>query len=204
MLLAEMGITLVKREGTILISQDTTKARNVAAAAEGMLLLQELVQTFRLPNSREDNMPPATVRLTSQQTGLDRTLKAAPAQFGTQLSKDGGSVYGNVGFAKPESACSTDGLAAVTGKIAVVTRGGCMFVEKARNVEAAGALAMIVLDNKKGTSFKMGNAFAMSADPANSTVVGIPAVFLYDEEGSVLVEAFTGSDDLLVTLASSQ
>lgn len=93
-------------------------------------------------------------------------------------------------------------IAQVSGKIAVVVRGGCMFVEKARNVEAAGAIGMIVLDNKKGTSFKIGNAFAMSTDGANETHVGIPCVFLADTEARSLVDAYAKYPDLLVTLST--
>ncbi|OQV23354.1 ER degradation-enhancing alpha-mannosidase-like protein 3 [Hypsibius exemplaris] len=205
-LLAEMGITVVKRDGTILISQDAAKAKHMGLAAEGMLFLQEIAQTFRQPSARELFFPPAAVRITSEQTGLDRILKAAPAQFGKQLGKDLTTLKGKLAYADPPSACTADGLTNIRGNIAVVSRGSCMFVEKARNVEGAGAVAMIVVDNKEGTSFQADvSAFAMSGDPgSNNTAVTIPALFLYDVEGKVLLDAFNRCDDLVVTMGPGQ
>ena len=53
---------------------------------------------------------------------------------------------------------STDGCSALTnasavaGKVALVDRGTCTFVEKALNVQAAGAIGMVVVDNVASAS----------------------------------------------------
>ena len=75
-----------------------------------------------------------------------------------------------------------------------------MFSEKARVVEDAGAIAMVVLDNKPGSSFKAGPPFAMSGDPASQGVksIKIPAVFLFDEEAQMLRQAVENYPDLNV------
>lgn len=77
-----------------------------------------------------------------------------------------------------------------------------MFIEKARHVENAGAIGMIVVDNKEGTSFKSNHAFAMSSDGANTTDIGIPCVFLADLEAHALVTAYSKDPHLLVTLST--
>lgn len=46
---------------------------------------------------------------------------------------------------------------AIKGKIAIIERGDCTFIDKARKAEAAGALAVVVLDNIPDTS--IGNKF---------------------------------------------
>jgi hypothetical protein len=69
---------------------------------------------------------------------------------------------------------------AVRGNIALVDRGSCDFVTKAHNVQAAGALGMVVADNQPGDAAGMsGN------DPAMS----IPAVRVAQASGSTLKAA---------------
>ena len=69
---------------------------------------------------------------------------------------------------------------AVHGNVALVDRGSCDFVTKARNVQAAGALGMIVADNQPGDVAGMsGN------DPA----ITIPAVRITQADGTRLKAA---------------
>lgn len=69
---------------------------------------------------------------------------------------------------------------AVRGNVALVDRGVCTFVEKAKNVQNAGAIAMVVADNAPGDVTGLGGA-----DP---TVV-IPAVRVSQASGVTLKEA---------------
>lgn len=66
---------------------------------------------------------------------------------------------------------------AVRGNIALVSRGSCDFVAKARNVQAAGAIGMVVADNAPG------EATGMSGDDPNIT---IPSVRITQEAGNTL------------------
>ncbi len=80
------------------------------------------------------------------------------ADFGAPISA--GAVTGNVvqaldpnegvGFTTTDGCSAITNAAAVAGNIAIVDRGGCGFVIKAKNVQNAGATAMIVADNAPG------------------------------------------------------
>jgi hypothetical protein len=71
---------------------------------------------------------------------------------------------------------------AVRGNVALVDRGTCTFVEKARNVQAAGAIGMVVADNAPGDVTGMGGE--------DETIV-IPAVRITQQAGVNLKAALT-------------
>jgi hypothetical protein len=80
------------------------------------------------------------------------TYLVGAASFGAPLSSPGLTVQampvvegGNLGLAC--TALDANNTRAVAQRIAVVLRGTCTFVTKAANVQAAGALGMIVIDN---------------------------------------------------------
>lgn len=66
---------------------------------------------------------------------------------------------------------------AVRGNIALVSRGSCGFVDKARNVQKAGAIGMIVADNAPGEPTGMSGS-----DPS----IRIPSVRITQEAGNTL------------------
>lgn len=83
-----------------------------------------------------------------------RSVAARPyffggAAFGPPLPFEPLSL--RVAAAVPSDACQPVG-AAVAGRAALVTRGNCDFVVKARNVQQAGGLAMIVANNRVRTT----------------------------------------------------
>ena len=45
----------------------------------------------------------------------------------------------------------------ISGKIAVLKRGECMFAEKVKRVEDCGSIGAIILDNQPGTRLKISN-----------------------------------------------
>ena len=71
---------------------------------------------------------------------------------------------------------------AVRGNIALVDRGVCAFVEKAKNVQAAGAIGMVVADNAPGDVTGLGGD-----DPS----IVIPAVRVSQQSGIKLKAAMT-------------
>ncbi len=121
------------------------------------------------------NAPPAIVG--------DRVF--GTAAFGPSVSE--GEVSGNLVRALDEAntsgPTSTDACTALTnasdlaGRVALVDRGTCLFVEKAANVEAAGAIAMIVVDN-----------VAAETPPGmgGDAFVSIPCVSVTQADGAVL------------------
>jgi hypothetical protein len=113
-------------------------------------------------------------------------LAIGTADFGAVLTVAG--VSGGVAAAAdaPDTAgpATTDACSALTnagdiaGRIALVDRGTCFFTDKARNVQAAGALGMVVVNNVAGTS-----ALAMSG---SDTAITIPSVSITQADGATI------------------
>ena len=86
----------------------------------------------------------------------------------------------------------------LTGKIALITRGGtgnpdgtgCEFVVKAKNAQAAGAIAIIVINNVAGNLTVMGGT---------DNSITIPAVMISQSDGAIL--AAQAGNGLTVTLS---
>jgi hypothetical protein len=72
---------------------------------------------------------------------------------------------------------------AVRGNIALVDRGTCAFVQKALNVQAAGAIGMVVADNQPGEASGMSGA-----DPT----LAIPSVRITQAAGATLKAVLQG------------
>ena len=105
------------------------------------------------------------------------------ASFGPPLSAN--AVKGQLMPAVDQAnglglACEPLGAAnalAVKGNIALVDRGVCAFTDKAKNVQAAGAIGMVVADNAPGEVIGLGGA-----DPS----IVIPAVRIAQDAGVAL------------------
>ena len=87
--------------------------------------------------------------------GIAGEFSVGTASFGRQLTASGvtGQVVAAADLSDAAGAATTDACspltnaAAVAGNIALVDRGTCLFVVKARNCQNAGAIAMLVADN---------------------------------------------------------
>lgn len=106
---------------------------------------------------------------------------AMGAEFGPAMTTTG--LYGAVALANDGSGSSTTDAceavgASVAGKIALVDRGNCTFVLKAANVQAAGAIGMIVANNVAGNGI-----FTMGGTDASIT---IPSVMIGKDDGAAL------------------
>ncbi|MEW5674739.1 T9SS-dependent M36 family metallopeptidase [Flavobacterium enshiense] len=89
-------------------------------------------------------------------------------------------VLFNDGMPDTSDACtSATNAAALSGKIAVIRRGTCAFVEKVKFAQDAGAVAAIVVNNVAGT-ISMGGADA---------TITIPAVSVNMTEGEAIIAA---------------
>ena len=87
------------------------------------------------------------------------------AQFGREIT-DGFKLTEEIVVADPIKSCAAANNGnEFWGKIVLVERGDCMFVEKARVLESQGAKGGIVLDNNPESDSNGGsNMFAMSGD----------------------------------------
>ena len=82
--------------------------------------------------------------------------------------------------AVPEMGCSPlENGEQMAGNIAVITRGACTFTEKARNAQAAGAVAVIITDDRVQGLVSM---------PGNFSGVTIPAMMVTQDGGARLRE----------------
>ncbi|CAH8504183.1 unnamed protein product [Schistosoma rodhaini] len=76
----------------------------------------------------------------------------------------------------------------ISGAIGIVRRGGCVFVEKAYHLAQAGAIGVIIVDNKPDTSSEIGPLFALSGDDDElNKKIHIPIVLLLSVERDQLL-----------------
>ncbi|HSP18480.1 MAG TPA: PA domain-containing protein, partial [Myxococcaceae bacterium] len=106
------------------------------------------------------------------------------AQFSGSIAA--GGVTGPLGLGSTGFGCTGQGrLAPLSGQIAVLDRGGpqpdagCTFVEKARNAQDAGAIALLVANNTTGLITPSGTA----------PDVVIPVLMITQDEGVTLKSA---------------
>lgn len=71
----------------------------------------------------------------------------------------------------------------VSGKIALIRRGNCTFVEKVKNAQNAGAIAVIMMNNVDGTPVAMGGT---------DGTITIPSVMISKADGDILEAAALG------------
>ncbi len=72
---------------------------------------------------------------------------------------------------------SITNASAISGQIAVLDRGNCTFVEKVEAAEAAGAVAVIVVNNAATPVFQMGGA---------NTPINIPSIMISQADGNAI------------------
>ena len=154
-----------------------------------------MIELSKQSNTGTDS-PPKQISFTAG--GRQFELQAGPAQFGPALA--GSPVSGSLVMASHIRACggSLQNGESMWGKIVIVERGDCMFVEKARVLQSLGARGGIVMDNTEGTAAATSPLFAMSGDGSDD--VKIPMVFLFMEEAKLLMKIFAGEKDLVVRL----
>ncbi len=104
--------------------------------------------------------------------------------WGTQVSPDApltaDAVVSADGSATPTLGCQPAAAGTYDGKIVVVRRGTCTFVQKAANIQAGGALAVFIVNTVDGV-------VADIAIATGSAAINIPVVILPFEEGEELI-----------------
>ncbi len=109
-----------------------------------------------------------------------------PALFGPRLSQNGvgGPVIVVDDGVQPLASDGCEGpfvnADLVAGRIALIRRGNCSFVQKVLNAQAAGAAAVIVANNAPGLIFMAG---------ADGAAVEIPALMIMQADGDALEAA---------------
>ncbi|XP_014613014.1 PREDICTED: ER degradation-enhancing alpha-mannosidase-like protein 3, partial [Polistes canadensis] len=204
-ILSEMGITaLTLADGRVQLLHTISNARTPQDSEEGLLFMQEMVEFSIMQTQQTETKPQAVTFIKPKAYPPQKvTLLAGPAHFGPELHSFN-KVTGKVVFTYPLAAC-TDLLNTekLKNKIVIMKRGDCMFMEKARRIQKAGAIAGIVLDNVSGTSAATSPIFAMSGDEKEVDDVTIPVVFLFNVEATELIKAISaGGGELVVTIGN--
>ncbi|MEQ2306025.1 ER degradation-enhancing alpha-mannosidase-like protein 3 [Ameca splendens] len=200
-LLRRMGVSLVHlKDGRVQLVQHATQAVSAVAAEDGVRFMQEMMELSS--QQQKEQLPPRAIQIVSHPFFGRVVLTAGPAQFGTDLSKSSTGVRGFVTVAEPYSGCTeiTNGEY-VQGHIALLQRGQCMFAEKARNIQKAGAIGGIVIDDNEGSSSDTAPLFQMAGDGRSTDDVTLPLLFLFHKEGNILLEALKEYREVEVLLS---
>lgn len=147
-----------------------------------------------------------TLTVTAPST-VQGNYQIGTAAFGASAST--ASVSGNVVIGK--DAANTDGptdtdgcsaftnASAIAGNIALVDRGTCSFVTKARNAQNAGAVALVIADNRtKADDDTTCDPPGMGVDGTDITQLRIPVISLRTTDGAALkAQAANGLNAML-------
>lgn len=200
-LLRRMGVSLIHlKDGRVQLVQHATQAVSAVAAEDGMRFMQEMMELSS--QQQKEQLPPRAVQIISHPFFGRVVLTAGPAQFGMDLSKSSSGVRGFVTVAEPYNGCSElSNGEIVAGRIALLQRGQCMFAEKARHVQKAGAIGGIVIDDNEGSSSDTAPLFQMAGDGRNTDDVTLPLLFLFHKEGNILLEGLKEYKEVEVLLS---
>ncbi|XP_052222559.1 ER degradation-enhancing alpha-mannosidase-like protein 3 isoform X2 [Dreissena polymorpha] len=200
--LEDMGIKLITiADGRLQLLHTATDALSTAHAQQGLRFMQEMIELQKnLPKDNSKQNEPVSIKvLTTPHEKM--VYRGGPALFGYDLSKRP-SVQGKLVVGDPYKMCTSDipNKERLKGRIAIVERGDCMFVDKARQLQGAGAIGALVIDHNVGTSVNTHPLFALSGDGRDD--VYIPMVFLFHNEGQHLRTLLATNPDLEVSILS--
>ncbi|XP_034254051.1 ER degradation-enhancing alpha-mannosidase-like protein 3 [Thrips palmi] len=200
-LLKEMGISIMSLDdGRVQLVHAFGNAASSTDAEEGLLFMQEMVELSKTYTPQMETMQQA-VSFTNIVTNKLTVIPAGPAHFGKILRLPADKITAKLSVALPIRGCQTMNWPdAIKGRIVILERGDCMFVEKARRIQRAGAVAGIVIDHTVGTSVTKSTMFAMSGDGVDD--VKIPMAFLFYDDAVRLLEAVRSNPDMDITLSS--
>ncbi|CAB3401192.1 unnamed protein product [Caenorhabditis bovis] len=197
--LAKMGVELViLDDGRLHLSHNAANAANPLMARWGTEFMQEMVALVaKLEKEETDRF----IQILSYPHFGTNSYHASPAQFGIDLVKP---LVAKVAIAFPFKACSPIlNRNELNGKIAIVERTDCVFQTKAKNVQIAGAIGMIVIDydlNSRYTEDKASFAMARNVDEHDD--IAIPCLFVYRREGEIILNAFKRNTNSIVMMTT--
>jgi subtilisin family serine protease len=134
------------------------------------------------------------LRVTDPPTAM-ADYAAAEAEFTARLVTLG-TLSAPLVASEPALGCTPfTNAAEVAGKVVLIDRGTCLFVEKFANAEAAGAVAAIIVDNEDEPL-----PFVMPGTPGQSAIAG----FLVTLDAGAALKAALGQGPVAVELDPSQ
>ncbi|KAJ1525090.1 hypothetical protein ONE63_009932 [Megalurothrips usitatus] len=199
-LLKEMGINIMALDdGRVQLVHAFGNAASSVDAEEGLIFMQEMVELSKSYTPQMETMQQAVSFTDSSNKQI--VIPAGPAHFGRILRLPVDKVTAKVSVALPVRGCETlSWPETLNGRIVILERGDCMFVEKARRIQKAGGVAGIVIDHTVGTSVTKSTMFAMSGDGVDD--VTIPMAFLFYDDAVRLLEAVRKTPSIDITISS--
>lgn len=162
--LSELGCVVVVAAGNSGNIFYTTGAPGVAERA------------LSVANSIDSGLTTMAIEVTAPRA-IAGKYEAVEGDFTKPLSESG-PISGPVVYVDPEKACEDIvNAAAVKGKIALIDRGVCFFVDKIKRAQDAGATGVIMVNNDDGPPIIMGGT--------NDTIT-IPGVMISRADGDLL------------------
>ncbi|MDB5059571.1 MAG: putative in family peptidase, partial [Chloroflexi bacterium] len=155
--------------------------------------------------SSVDDSPAPALQVLSP-ASIAGTYQAGSAAFGPALSTPG--VSGTLVYASPNNAClPLTNAAAIAGNVALIDRGACVFANKVKAAQNAGAVAVVIVNNVPGPPAGMAGS-----DPT----ITIPSEMVSQSDGATLkanlgapvvvsissANTFTGGADTLSSFSS--
>ena len=144
------------------------------------------------PVRSKSPVAPLDAALAAQLKAVEGAFDSLGAQFNAQkdvhLGKSLVLVLDTHGNLKACGAIVGDQAVKAKGNIVVVKRGGCQFLDKARNVQMAGAAGMVVVDFEKSESLVYMGGTDVS--------ISLPSVIVPFAKGEVLIAMMQGHEDL--------
>jgi len=120
--------------------------------------------------------------------GIHHKYDVSTAAFGPQGFRLQGKIMPvDDGVDTVSDACQTPlaNAAELSGAIALIDRGTCTFAEKTKNVQAAGAIGAIIVNNVDGAMVAM----AESGDATIDNAISIPALGVSKADGDAVKQA---------------
>lgn len=112
-------------------------------AEEGLIFMQEMLELSKSQSQQPERKAQAVSVPIKNKMGEEQviTLKAGPSQFGVNLVGSQ-KVKARTAIVEPFHACTELFMPKkiLEGKIALIERGECMFIDKVRRVEKYGAI----------------------------------------------------------------
>ncbi|XP_041133736.1 ER degradation-enhancing alpha-mannosidase-like protein 3 [Polyodon spathula] len=200
-LLRRMGVSLIHlKDGRVQLVQHATQADSAVDAEDGLRFMQEMIELSS--QQQKEQLPPRAVQIISHPFFGRVVLTAGPAQFGLDLFKSNAGARGSVALTEPFNGCSkVTNPDVLAGRIALVQRGQCMFAEKARSIQLAGAIGGIVIDDNEGSSSDTAPLFQMAGDGKSTDDITIPLLFLFNKEGKIILDALKEYREVEVLLS---
>lgn len=138
------------------------------------------------PNVREfapRMLAPITTLTITSPASVARNYDIGTASFGVpaNIASISGRLVQASDAANADGPSATDGCSpytnsnAISGNIAVVDRGTCTFLSKARNAQAAGARGLVIIDNQRTTCTPPGMSHSGDASDVTIPVISVSA-----------------------------